>query len=160
MRCPFCGTEDTQVKDSRQGLDSRSVKRRRFCMNCSSRFTTYERLELREITVIKKDGSKRPFDREKTADSIRVAIRKRSITNEQVEMIVNNLIKKIEKSGDFEVTTKEIGQIVMEELAKLDDVAYVRFASVYHDFANVKDFENFLHKISSSAANSISNNEH
>lgn len=147
MKCPFCGINDTQVKDSRHGLDGKSVKRRRFCTNCESRFTTYERLETREITVIKKDGSKRPFDREKLFKSISIATRKRAISEEQIENLIDSTIFEVEKSGDLEIASSTIGEKVIEALAKLDDVAYVRFASVYHDFANVQDFENFLHKI-------------
>ena len=147
MRCPFCGDEDTQVKDSRQSSDNSSIKRRRFCPNCNSRFTTHERIELRELTVLKKDGSKRPFDRQKILHSVSLAVRKRPISNEQIEKLVDTIAQKIEQSGELEIASKNIGQMTMSELAKLDDVAYVRFASVYHDFSGTKDFENFLHNL-------------
>lgn len=147
MRCPFCLADDTQVKDSRQGADGRFVKRRRFCPKCGSRFTTHERIELREITVTKKDGTKRLFDRDKLLKAIFLAVRKRDIDNDQIELLVDNIIKDIEQSGESEVDSKKIGQAVMDALAKLDQVAYVRFASVYHDFSEAKDFEEFLSKL-------------
>lgn len=147
MLCPFCGAEDTQVKDSRQSLDGRSVKRRRVCLKCNSRFNTYEKIEIRELTVIKKDGSRRPFDQQKIFNSINLAVRKRLIPLDRIELLVDNIVKKIEKSGEAEITSGKIGEMIMEELAKLDDVAYVRFASVYHDFSEIRDFENFLNKI-------------
>ena len=147
MRCPFCGANDTQVKDSRQSLDGKSVKRRRFCQSCSSRFTTFERIQTRDITVIKKDSSRGPFDREKLFKSINIATRKRSISTESIENIIDEIVSKIEQSGDFEISSKEIGALVIKALAELDDVAYVRFASVYHDFTDVHDFESFLNSI-------------
>lgn len=147
MRCPFCGTLDTQVKDSRQSDDGRTVKRRRYCVNCHSRFTTFERIELREITVIKKDGSKRPFDREKIVKAINLAVRKRPVTEEQVEFLVDSIEQNVEKTGESEVRSHVIGEKIIYELAKLDQVAYVRFASVYHDFNEAKDFENFLREL-------------
>ena len=148
MRCPFCLTEDTQVKDSRQGADGRFVKRRRYCANCDSRFTTHERIELREILVVKKDGTKRLFDRDKLLNAIYIAARKRDIDNDKIELLVDNLIKDLEQSGESEVSSTKIGKAVMDALAKLDQVAYVRFASVYNDFSEAKDFEEFLGKIS------------
>ncbi|MBP9791723.1 MAG: transcriptional repressor NrdR [Rickettsiales bacterium] len=147
MRCPFCLTDDTQVKDSRQSADGRFVKRRRYCTKCDSRFTTHERIEHREIIVIKKDGHKRLFDRDKLLKAIYVAVRKRDIDNDQIELLVDNIIKDIEQSGESEVKSKKIGEAVMMALAKLDQVAYVRFASVYHDFSEAKDFEEFLSKL-------------
>jgi transcriptional repressor NrdR len=144
MRCPFCLAEDTQVKDSRQSVDGRSVKRRRYCAKCDSRFTTHERIELREILVIKKDGTKRLFDRDKLLKAIYLAVRKRDIDNDKIELMVDNIIKDIEQSGESEVSSTKIGKAAMEALAKLDEVAYVRFASVYHDFSEAKDFEEFL----------------
>lgn len=147
MKCPFCGDEDTQVKDSRPGLDGRSIKRRRSCVKCGSRFNTYERVELRDILIVKKDGSKRPFNRDKLKKSIDLAIRKRRITHDQVELLINNLIKEIETSGEHEITTKQVGKMIMKSLASLDDVAYVRFASVYYDFSDARDFENLLRKM-------------
>lgn len=150
MRCPFCGTLDTQVKDSRQSEDGRSIKRRRFCINCHSRFTTFERIEMRELIVIKKDGSKRPLEREKIIRALNLAVRKRPITNDQIEFLVDNIVQSLEKAGENEIPSHAIGERIMAELAKLDQVAYVRFASVYHDFSEAKDFENFLNKMSKS----------
>ncbi len=147
MRCLFCGTLDTQVKDSRQSEDGRTIKRRRYCINCHSRFTTFERIELRELTVIKKNGTKRPFDREKIMRAINLAVRKRSISTEQIELLVDNIVQQIEKIGESEIQSYFIGEFIMSELAKLDQVSYVRFASVYHDFTEAKDFENFLSKL-------------
>lgn len=147
MRCPHCATLDTQVKDSRQSEDGRIIKRRRYCINCHSRFTTLERIELRELTVIKKDGSKRPFDREKMVKAINLAIRKRPVTQEQVESLVDSIQQNLEKSGETEVSSNVIGEKIILELAKLDQVAYVRFASVYHDFNDAGDFEKFLNEL-------------
>lgn len=147
MRCPFCLAEDTQVKDSRQTPDGRIIKRRRYCAKCESRFTTHERIELREIFVIKKDGSKKLFDRDKVLKAIYLAIRKRDIDSDKIELLVDNIIKDIEQTGENEVSSKKIGMAVMDALAKLDQVAYVRFASVYHDFSEAKDFEEFLNKM-------------
>ncbi|HAW33975.1 MAG TPA: transcriptional regulator NrdR, partial [Alphaproteobacteria bacterium] len=130
MRCPFCGFEETQVKDSRPSEDNSAIRRRRFCPACGSRFTTFERVQLRELTVIKKDKSRMPFDREKLQRSITVAVRKRPITPEQVELIVNGIQRKLEVSGENEIPSVQIGELVMEALSALDPVAYVRFASV------------------------------
>ena len=148
MRCPFCGTLDTQVKDSRQSEDGRSIKRRRYCINCHSRFTTLERIELRELTVLKKDGSKRPLERDKIMRALSLAVRKRPISSEQIDFLVDNIVQNLEKAGESEIPSHVIGEKIMTELAKLDQVAYVRFASVYHDFSEAKDFENFLSKMS------------
>jgi len=147
MKCPFCNEPDTQVKDSRQSLDGKSIKRRRYCAACNARFTTHERVQNRDISVIKKDGSRRNFEREKLFKSISIATRKRAISNEEIENMIDHIVNIAEQNADGEVSTKKIGSLVMEALAKLDDVAYVRFSSVYHDFDNVSDFENFLHKI-------------
>lgn len=148
MRCPFCAHEDTQVKDSRPSEDGGVIRRRRWCPECDSRFTTFERVQLRELMVIKKDGQKKPFDPEKLHSSINIAVRKRPVTPEQVEAIVNKIVRHFEMSGDMEIASKQIGTAVMRELAKLDKVAYVRFASVYKDFQEVKDFKEFVKKIS------------
>lgn len=145
MHCPFCGDSDTQVKDSRLNTDNNTVKRRRFCSKCNSRFTTYERIEMRDLVVVKKDGSKRPFDREKLLKSLAIATRKRPINTEQIEKIIDNITQKIEQLGEAEIKSNIIGKLAIEELAILDDVSYIRFASVYLDFASIKDFENFLH---------------
>lgn len=143
MRCPFCGNEDTQVKDSRPSEEGVSIRRRRYCAECDSRFTTFERVQLKELVVVKKDGKRRPFDRDKLVGSLRVAVRKRPITEEQVEMAVNNIVRKLEKSVESEVDSDQIGEAVMEVLAELDPVAYIRFASVYKDFTDVNDFQEF-----------------
>lgn len=144
MKCPFCGAADTQVKDSRQTYDAKAVKRRRYCNDCGSRFITLEQIELQELVVVKKDGSKRPFERSKLLKSILIATRKRSLPVESIELMIDQIIHKIEKSGDLEVSTRVIGEMVMESLAKLDEVAYVRFASVYKDFTQARDFQEFL----------------
>ena len=147
MRCPVCLAEDTQVKDSRQGAEGRFVKRRRFCTQCNYRFTTHERVETQELIVIKKNGSKKIFDREKLIKAINLAVRKRNIDNEQIELLVDNIVRDLEQSGEAEVSSQVIGAKVMAALSKLDEVAYVRFASVYHDFSDAKDFEKFLHEM-------------
>lgn len=144
MKCPFCGCEETQVKDSRNTEDNSSVRRRRECPECGSRFTTFERVQLRELVVIKKNGEKTLFDRDKLEKSISLAVRKRPISAERVEKIVNSLQRKFESSGESEITTKEIGESVMEALSHLDNIAYIRFASVYKDFRSIKDLEDFV----------------
>ena len=144
MRCPFCGSEDTQVKDSRPADDGTSIRRRRFCNACGDRFTTFERVQLREFTVLKSDGRRVPFDRDKLARSIRVALRKRPVEDAQVERIVSGLQRRLESEGDSEVSSRTIGRMVMDRLKDLDQVAYVRFASVYENFSEAKDFREFL----------------
>ena len=144
MRCPFCGHDDTQVKDSRPTEDGSSIRRRRFCPACGSRFTTFERVQLRELTVLKTDGRRVPFDREKLARSIRVALRKRPVEEDQIERIVNQIQRKLEAETEAEVTSRQIGEIVMDTLKDVDEVAYVRFASVYRNFNEAKDFGAFL----------------
>ena len=144
MRCPFCGHEDTQVKDSRPTEDGVAIRRRRFCTNCGQRFTTIERTQLRELTVVKSDGRRVAFDRDKLARSIRVALRKRPIDDDRIERIVNGIVRQLESSGETEIPSKQIGELVMETLKELDQVAYVRFASVYRNFREAKDFEAFL----------------
>ncbi len=147
MRCPFCGSEDTQVKDSRPVEDATSIRRRRQCTACGARFTTFERVQLRDLVVLKKDGKRVPFDRDKLARSIAIAIRKRGVDQEQIERIVNGIVRRIETSGEHEVPTTRIGELAMDALAKLDEVAYVRFASVYRDFATARDFEEFIRRL-------------
>ena len=147
MHCPFCGNEDTQVKDSRPSDDGTSIRRRRSCSACSSRFTTFERVQIRELTVMKKNGHKRPFDRDKLVRSIELSVRKRPISPDEVENMVNNVVRKLEMSGDSEVTTEQIGELVMNALAEIDKVAYIRFASVYKDFRDTNDFEEFVDKL-------------
>lgn len=144
MHCPFCGHEDTQVKDSRPSEEGVSIRRRRMCSSCHARFTTFERIILRELTVVKKDGRRRPFDREKLARSIGIAVRKRPISEEQVQQIVHKIAHDLERSGDNEITSGNIGHAVMDALSELDPVAYVRFASVYKEFRKAKDFEDFI----------------
>jgi transcriptional repressor NrdR len=144
MRCPFCGHEDTQVKDSRPADDGASIRRRRLCGNCGQRFTTVERVQLRELTVLKSDGRRVPFDRDKLARSIRIALRKRPVDDERIERIVNGIVRQLEASGDSEVPSHGIGQLVMDTLKEVDAVAYVRFASVYRNFREAKDFEDFV----------------
>lgn len=144
MRCPFCGSEDTQVKDSRPVEEASAIRRRRQCSSCGGRFTTFERVQLRDLLVVKKDGRRAPFDRDKLKRSIRIATRKRGIDEDQIERVVNGIIRRIETSGESEVPSTRIGELAMESLAKVDEVAYVRFASVYRDFATVRDFEEFI----------------
>lgn len=144
MRCPFCGHEDTQVKDSRPSEDNSSIRRRRFCTNCAARFTTFERVQLRELTVIKTDGSRQPFDRDKLTRSMNVALRKRPIDEDKLEQLINSLVRQLETLGENEVSTKKIGELVMETLYTVDHVAYVRYASVYKDFRSPADFNEFV----------------
>lgn len=144
MRCPFCGFDDTQVKDSRPVEDASVIRRRRQCPGCGARFTTLERVQLRELLVLKKDGRRVPFDRDKLARSLRIATRKRGIDEEQIERIVNRIVRELERSGEGEVPSTRIGELAMAQLARLDHVAYVRFASVYKDFATARDFEEFI----------------
>ena len=144
MRCPFCGHEDTQVKDSRPSDDGSSIRRRRSCSGCSQRFTTIERVQLRELTVLKADGRRVPFDRDKLLRSIRISLRKRPVQEEQIERIVNGIVRQLEASGENDIPSNQLGEMVMEVLRDVDAVAYVRFASVYRDFREAKDFENFL----------------
>lgn len=144
MRCPFCGNADTQVKDSRPTEDNSAIRRRRFCPACGSRFTTFERVHLRDLVVLKKNGQRSPFEREKLARSIRVACRKRPVEEDQIERIVTGIQRRLESSGETEISSKKIGELVMESLSSLDQVAYVRFASVYKNFREAKDFEEFV----------------
>jgi transcriptional repressor NrdR len=150
MRCPFCGNEDTQVKDSRPAEDGASIRRRRSCPACGNRFTTFERVQLRELTVVKSDGRRVPFDRDKLARSVRVALRKRPFDDERMERIVNGIQRRLEVEADSEVTSRRIGEVVMETLRDVDEVAYVRFASVYRNFREAKDFRAFLERIEGS----------
>jgi transcriptional repressor NrdR len=144
MRCPFCGNDDTQVKDSRPTEDALAIRRRRSCGSCGQRFTTIERVQLRELTVVKSDGRRVLFDRDKLSRSIRIALRKRPVQEERIERIVNGIVRQLEASGESDVSSKQIGEQVMETLKEVDAVAYVRFASVYRDFRETKDFQAFL----------------
>jgi transcriptional repressor NrdR len=147
MRCPFCGHEETQVKDSRPTEDGATIRRRRQCLNCSGRFTTFERIQLRDLTVVKKTGSRAPFDRDKLARSIEIAIRKRPVDPERVERLVSGIQRRLESMGEAEIPSSVVGEMVMDGLANLDPVAYVRFASVYRNFREAKDFEQFIEKL-------------
>ncbi len=147
MRCPFCFNDDTQVKDSRPTEDNSAIRRRRLCGACGSRFTTFERVQLRELTVLKKNGRRTPFEREKLSRSIQIAIRKRPVEQEQVERLINGIVRRLESSGESEISSEVIGEMVMDALANLDSVAYVRFASVYRNFHEAKDFEEFVGRL-------------
>ncbi len=140
MRCPYCGGLDTQVKDSRPTEDASSIRRRRICSDCGGRFTTFERVQLRELMVVKKNGRRAPFDRDKLLRSVEVALRKRAVSSERVERMINGIVRQLESQGDADISTERIGELVMEGLKGLDDVAYVRFASVYRNFREARDF--------------------
>ncbi len=144
MRCPYCGRLDTQVKDSRPTEDASSIRRRRICAHCEGRFTTFERVQLRELTVVKKNGRRAPFDRDKLQRSVEVALRKRAVSTERVERMINGIVRQLENQGDADIPTERIGELVMEGLKGLDDVAYVRFASVYRNFREARDFNTIL----------------
>ena len=148
MQCPFCGSDDNQVKDSRPVEDGGAVRRRRHCNACGARFTTFERIQLRELVVVKRDGDKASFDRDKLKRSISIACRKRGVEEEKIERIVNGIVRELEISGETEIETRRLGRLAMERLADLDEVAYVRFASVYQDFTDARDFERFIAHLS------------
>ena len=148
MRCPNCTSLDTQVKDSRPTEDSAAIRRRRVCLTCNFRFTTFERVQLRELIVIKRNGRRVPFDRDKLARSLSIALRKRPVEPERIEQLVSKIVRDLENLGESEVTSETIGEAVMEHLRTLDDVAYVRFASVYRNFREPKDFETALAELS------------
>ena len=143
MRCPFCAHEDSQVKDSRPTEDNTAIRRRRQCEGCGARFTTFERSQLRDVFVVKTDGKREPFDRAKVERSVALACRKRDIAQERIDQLVSGIQRQVETSGDSEVSSERIGEIVMEGLRQIDAVAYIRFASVYRDFAEARDFEEF-----------------
>ncbi|MBA5724963.1 transcriptional regulator NrdR [Bombella favorum] len=144
MYCPFCGNQETQVKDSRSAEDGAAIRRRRVCCACAQRFTTIERVQLRELTVIKADGRRIPFDRDKLARSIRIALRKRPVDDVRQERLLNGLVRQLESSGEQEVPSYRIGELAMDALRDIDDVAYVRFASVYKDFREIEAFSKIL----------------
>lgn len=144
MRCPFCGHDDTQVKDSRPTEDNHAIRRRRLCPNCGARFTTFERVQLRELQVVKRGGQREPFDRDKMLRSMRISLRKRNIDPERIERVANSIVRRLESSGESDVRVETVGEMVMEALRQLDQIAYVRFASVYRNFREVSDFENFI----------------
>lgn len=144
MRCPFCSFDDTQVKDSRAAEEGGAIRRRRACTNCGGRFTTYERIQLREMTVIKNNGTRELFDREKLYQSMRIPLRKRPIDADKLDQVVNGIVRQMESLGENEIESKKIGEMVMQAFATLDQVAYVRYASVYRDFREVEDFNEFV----------------
>ena len=140
MRCPSCASLDTQVKDSRPTEDSSVIRRRRVCLSCNFRFTTFERVQLRELVVIKRNGRRVPFDRDKLVRSVEIALRKRPVSAERIERMINGIVRQLENQGDADIPTERIGELVMEGLKSLDDVAYVRFASVYRQFKDINQF--------------------
>lgn len=148
MKCPYCGCDDTQVKDSRPTEDNTAIRRRRICTACGGRFTTFERVQLRELTVIKRSGRRVPFDRDKLMQSVRIATRKRPVEPERLERMVSSIVRQLESSGESDIKASDIGNLVMEGLKVIDDVAYVRFASVYKNFREAKDFEALLDEMS------------
>jgi len=144
MRCPFCGNEESQVKDSRPSEDGAAIRRRRLCPSCGGRFTTFERVQLRELVIVKRSGRRTPFDRDKLMRSISIALRKRPVDPERVEQMVSKIVRQLESMGETELPSSTVGGLVMQGLKELDDVAYVRYASVYKDFRETGDFADFL----------------
>lgn len=148
MRCPYCNSDNSQVKDSRPTEDNTAIRRRRACPDCGGRFTTFERIQLRELTVLKTNGRRAPFDRDKLMRSVQIALRKRPVDDERIERMVSGIVRQLESMGESEIETEVIGRMVMDALRSLDDVAYVRFASVYRNFREAKDFEEFIDELS------------
>ena len=148
MRCPFCGADETQVKDSRPTEENSAIRRRRACGACGARFTTFERVQLRELTVLKQSGKREPLDREKLARSMKIALRKRPVDPDRVELVINGIVRRLESMGETEIRSDSVGEMVMDALASLDPVAYVRFASVYRNFREARDFEDFVGNLS------------
>jgi transcriptional repressor NrdR len=155
MRCPSCNSLDTQVKDSRPTEDSAVIRRRRVCVACNFRFTTFERVQLRELTVIKRNGRRAPFDRDKLLRSVQIALRKRSVDPERIDQMVSKIVRELETMGESDVSSEVIGETIMAYLRELDDVAYVRFASVYRNFREAKDFETALAELTGEEAAEI-----
>jgi transcriptional repressor NrdR len=155
MKCPYCSSADTQVKDSRPTDDNSSIRRRRVCPDCGGRFTTFERVQLRELTVVKRSGRRTPFDRDKLQTSIEIALRKRPVTPDRIERMVNGIVRQLESSGETDIASATVGGLVMEGLKSLDDVAYVRFASVYKNFREARDFEEILVQLNSDSDDEI-----
>ena len=151
MRCPFCAHDDTQVKDSRPTEDNASIRRRRQCSSCGARFTTFERVQLREVVVVKSGDRREPFERSKLEHSVALACRKRNITQERIDQLISGIQRQVETSGEAEVPSSHIGELVMEGLRQIDSVAYLRFASVYRDFSEARDFEEFAHTVQQAA---------
>lgn len=156
MRCPFCQSDDTQVKDSRPTEDNSSIRRRRACGECGGRFTTFERIQLRDMTVEKSDGKRQPFDREKIIKSMQVALQKRPVSTEQIEKAVTGIVRQLESYGENEFTSHQIGELVMKALISLDMVGYIRFTSVYKDFRDPEDFNDFLDEVQKLQAGQVS----
>ena len=152
MRCPFCGNDDTHVKDSRPTDDGAAIRRRRSCPTCHARFTTFERVQLRELTIVKSSGQKEIFDREKVLRSMRIALRKRPVDIDRIERIVNSIVRQLESSGENDILSKTIGAIVMDHLRDLDQVAFVRYASVYRSFTEAADFNQFVESLDGKSA--------
>lgn len=152
MRCPFCGNVDTQVKDSRPAEDNVAIRRRRSCPGCGGRFTTYERVQLRDLVVVKSSGRREDFDRNKLARSVRIAMQKRPVEPERIEQMISGIVRRLESTGETDVPSKLIGEIVMESLSRIDNVAYVRFASVYKNFQDAGDFDRFVSELRPGAA--------
>lgn len=150
MRCPYCGSLETQVKDSRPTDDASSIRRRRVCPDCGGRFTTFERVQLRELLVIKKSGRRVPFERDKLMRSVEIALRKRPVEAERVERMINGVVRQLESQGDSDIASDQIGELVMEGLRSLDSVAYVRFASVYRNFREARDFNTLIDELANS----------
>jgi len=151
MRCPYCGHEDSQVKDSRPTEDNASIRRRRQCTSCGARFTTFERVQLREVVVVKSGDRREPFERSKLEHSVALACRKRNITQERIDQLISGIQRQVETFGEAEVPSAHIGELVMEGLRQIDSVAYIRFASVYRDFSEARDFEEFAHTVQQAA---------
>lgn len=151
MRCPYCGSLDTQVKDSRPTEDASAIRRRRVCSGCAGRFTTFERVQLRELTVVKRSGRRVPFERDKLAKSFEIALRKRPVDGERIERMVTGIVRQLESQGESEISAERIGELVMEGLKSLDSVAYVRFASVYRNFREARDFETLIDELNEEA---------
>jgi transcriptional repressor NrdR len=147
MKCPFCGSDDTQVKDSRPTEDNTAIRRRRSCTSCGGRFTTFERIQLRELTVLKAGGRREPLDRDKVLRSMSIALRKRSVEPGQIERAITGIIRRIESSGQTEIKSQQVGELVMDALSQLDQVAYIRYASVYRNFREAQDFEDFVESL-------------
>jgi len=147
MRCPFCGKDDTQVKDSRPTEDNSAIRRRRQCQACGARFTTFERIQLRELSIVKRSGKKEPFDRDKLARSLEISLRKRDVDPDRIERIVNSMVRQLESSGESEIPSRTIGEMTMKTLLALDKVAYVRYASVYKDFREPGEFSEFVNEL-------------
>ena len=144
MRCPFCGNDESQVKDSRPSEDGAAIRRRRLCPQCGGRFTTFERVQLRELVIVKRSGRRSPFDRDKLVRSVMIALRKRPVDQDRIEQLVSRIVRQLESMGETELPSSAVGELVMKQLKQIDDVAYVRYASVYRDFRETQDFARFL----------------